>query len=302
MHAAIEADNVTKVYENKVKALDDFSLLVERGTIFSLLGRNGAGKTTFARIVATILRPSSGDLRVMGYDLESEIKKIRSLISVVPQEGRPFSLQTPLEHVLMYLIARGWSVADARRRAKEVLEELELDGYRDKICAVLSGGLRQRVMLAMAVSTQPELLLLDEPTIGLDPVARIKMWSTIEKLSSSGTTVFLTTHYMDEAEALSKKVAIVESGRKIVEGEPARVKGSLNSDTVVVINGSYDDVTLKRYGEIRRSGMTARVYTHESAARELVNDLLSKNRSISFSVRPISLEDVFIYLVGELDD
>lgn len=299
MEEAILAVEVTKVYQDGKRALDNLTLMVEGKSVFSLLGRNGAGKTTFTKIAATILRPTSGTVRVLGFDLEKETRKIRERIAIVPQEGRPFSLQTPFEHVFMYLVARGWSASDARIQANRILEKLELSEYKHKICAVLSGGLKQRVMLAMAAATQPELIFLDEPTIGLDPIARIGIWGDIRDMVDEGTTVFLTTHYMEEAETLSKRVAIIDSGKKIAEGTPQELKARLEATVSVTITGRLPLIELESYGRVHRNGSTVRVLTNEAGAREL-SELALKN-NLSVSVRPITLEDVFISLVGEMD-
>ncbi len=300
MTEAIQAINVTKIYPDGKKALDSFTLSVEDKSVFSLLGRNGAGKTTFTKIAATILKPTAGEVRVLGYDLERETVKIRRRVAIVPQEGRPFSLQTPYEHVYMYLLARGWSMSDARAQAHRVLDKLELTEYKDKICAVLSGGLKQRVMIAMAAATQPELIFLDEPTIGLDPIARMGIWGDIRDMVDEGTTVFLTTHYMEEAETLSKRVAIVDSGRKIAEGTPHELKSRLEATMTVTITGrTLEAINPESYGRVHRNGSTIRVFTNEAGARELSEAAVKMNLSVS--VRPVTLEDVFISLVGEMD-
>ncbi|MEM0120169.1 MAG: ABC transporter ATP-binding protein [Thermoprotei archaeon] len=300
MAEAIQAINVSKVYSDGKKALDNFSLSVEEKSVYSLLGRNGAGKTTFTKIAATILKPTSGELRVLGYDLEKETSKIRRRVAIVPQEGRPFSLQTPYEHVYMYLIARGWSMSDARIQANRILDKLELTEYKDKMCSLLSGGLKQRVMIAMAAAAQPELIFLDEPTIGLDPIARMSIWGDIRDMVDDGTTVFLTTHYMEEAETLSKRVGIVDLGRKIVEGTPGELKTRLEATMSVAITGkSHEAIDFTSYGRVHRSGSTIRVLTNDAGARELSN--LAVKMNLSVSVRPTTLEDVFISLVGEMD-
>ncbi len=301
MSYTIDATSVTKVYSDSRKALDEFSLRIPEKGIYSLLGRNGAGKTTFAKIVSTILEPTKGEVKVLGFDVMKEAERIRERIAIVPQEGRPFSLTTPLEHVLLYLIARGWSMSDARRKAKRVLEELELSEYSNNICSTLSGGLKQRVMLAMATSVEPELLLLDEPTIGLDPLARIRLWGIIQNMNRSGTRIFLTTHYMDEAETLSEGVAILDNGKKIAEGSPRELKASVKATTAVLIMWDTKNEDLSPYGTVLRNGPSTRVFTNESGGRELAERVLSMKDGLSVSVRPITLEDVFIYMVGSLD-
>lgn len=301
MKEAIVATEVSKVYSDGKRALQDLSLTVEEKTVFSLLGRNGAGKTTFTKIASTILKPTSGKVSVLGFDLEKETRKIRERIAIVPQEGRPFSLQTPFEHVFMYLVARGWSASDAKTQANRVLEKLGLAEYRDKICAVLSGGLKQRVMIAMAAATEPELIFLDEPTIGLDPIARIGIWGNIRDMVDQGTTVFLTTHYMEEAETLSKRVAIIDAGKKVAEGTPQELKSRLEATMSVTITGKavIGDLGLESFGRVHRNGSTVRVFTNEAGARELSE--LAVKLNLNVNVRPVTLEDVFISLVGEMD-
>lgn len=302
MKIAIDAINLTKIYKQGSVALDNFSLRVPEKQIFSILGKNGAGKTTFTKIVATILKATKGEAYVLGFNVNEDEKEIRKRIALVPQEGRPFSLQTPYEHVFMYLVSRGWSLFDARRKSIEVLELLDMKEYKDKICGNLSGGLRQRVMLAMSISTEPELLLLDEPTIGLDPIARASMWGIIQKLKSMGTSIFMTTHYMEEAEMLSDNVAIIEKGKKVIEGPVDEIKSRVNANTVVLVIGNINLEELQSYGNVVKAGSTLRLFTDEKASKEVVGKLLSKKEGISFSVRPISLEDVFVYLVGEVID
>ncbi len=297
---AIVAENLVKIYPNNKKALNSFSLTVPRGAVYSLLGKNGAGKTTFTKIIATILRPTSGEASVLGFDLKKQSHEIRRRVSIVPQESRPFSLQTPYEHILMFLIARGWSLSDARKRSREVLERLELTEYQNQICSTLSGGLKQRVVIAMASAAEPDLLLLDEPTIGLDPVARLMIWDFIRELVEQGTTIFLTTHYMDEAENLSDRVTIMDRGMKVLEGTPSELKRHLGETTSVTVTGRIGAEELAGYGKYYQNGSASRVFTSESRARELADYCVSKQLAVT--LRPVTLEDLFIYLLGEAND
>jgi ABC-2 type transport system ATP-binding protein len=297
---AIEATELSKVYGDGKKALDNFSLRVPAKSVCSLLGKNGAGKTTFTKIVSTILEPTSGEAQVLGYDLLKQTKEVRKRISIVPQEGRPFGLQTPFEHVFMFLVAHGWSLSDARKKAQAILDRLQLSEYKNKICSTLSGGLKQRVMIAMAAAVEPEMILLDEPTIGLDPLARIMIWDFVQELVDSGTTIFLTTHYMDEAETLSQQVTIMDAGKKVLEGTPQELKSHLKATTSVVISGKISEGELEGFGVVHRNGATARVFTDEVRGRELADYAIK--RRLGVTLRPVTLEDLFIYLLGEADD
>ena len=216
---AIEAQNVSKIYKGiHVPALDRISLQVEQGQIFTLLGRNGAGKTTFVRLCATQLLPSSGSLKVFEYDVKNCAKKIRELISIVPQEGRPLRALTPWDHVYNWLKIRGEDKSIAKKKTETILERLELFKVKDKPAMNLSGGMKQKILVAMATAVNADLLFLDEPTIGLDPVSRRQVWNLIQDLKKEGKTILLTTHYMDEAEILSDKIVIIDNGKIVKEG------------------------------------------------------------------------------------
>src|SRR6188472_2272048 len=172
---AIESFNVSKIYKNSnKKALSDISLQIEKGKISTLLGRNGAGKTTFIRICSTQLLPTSGKILVFGDDILKSPEKIRNYISIVPQEGRPLRALTPWDHVYYWLRIRGVNKNESSIRATKVLQEFELYDVRNRLAMYLSGGMKQKILVAMAMATDSKLLFLDEPTIGLDPVSNVK--------------------------------------------------------------------------------------------------------------------------------
>lgn len=295
---AIEASGITKKYKgSNHEALSALSLSVEAGKVFTLLGRNGAGKTTFTRICATQLLPSSGTVTVLGHNAVTEANQIRNRISIVPQEGRPLRALTPWDHVYNWLQIRGLDKRECRRRSTEILERLELYEAKDVPAMKLSGGMKQKILVAMAIATDSELLFLDEPTIGLDPVSRRQVWSAIEDWKKRGGTIFLTTHYMDEAEMLSDRIAIVDRGKLVVEGTlhelrkviPHNVRVDLAKD---VINTDI----LKTFGHVVETGVgTLRVFTEESTIREISELAIQKNQP--FNVSPITLDDVFVSLV-----
>jgi ABC-2 type transport system ATP-binding protein len=276
------------------------SLKVGSGTVFALLGPNGAGKTTFVRIIATQLLPSAGSAFVLGRDVVKEAQAVRRRIAIVPQEGRPAFLQTPFEHIMTYLICRGMDYGEAKRRADETLASLNLSEYRDTIAANLSGGLRQRVLIAMAMSSDAELLLLDEPTIGLDPIARVEVWNLVRKFVASGRTILITTHYMDEAEQLSDSLAIINKGRLLATGTPSEIKKRLGSTHSVTVKTTAEDLSeFAAFGTVLRAGTGIRVLTSQQGASDLASLCLKKG--IEVSVRQVTLEDVYISEVGSIE-
>jgi ABC-2 type transport system ATP-binding protein len=296
---AIDAVSVTKLYKGASKpALDDVSIQAESGKVFTLLGRNGAGKTTFVRMCATQLSPTSGSVQVLGYDVASQPKKIRDLISVVPQEGRPLRALTPWDHVYNWLQIRGESRESAKEKTESMLRKLELYEARDRPAMNLSGGMKQKVLVAMAMAADAQLLFLDEPTIGLDPVSRRQVWTAINEWKGKGQSILLTTHYMDEAEMLSDYIVIVDKGRIIAQGTIQELRKVIPQNIRVDIpaNGT-DQESLKTYGSVVDTGTgMLRVFTFESAVRDLSEFALKRN--LSFNVSPVTLDDVFVYLVG----
>ena len=294
---AIEAEDLSKTYgKSPVPALSEVNLRVPKSRVFTLLGRNGAGKTTFLRICATQLMPTSGRARVLGFDIVSQTKQVREKIAVVPQEMRPFQSLTPYDHVMMSLTSRGWSWTEARPRAKQTLSRLGLSAYANVSTDDLSGGLRQRSLVAMALATDAEILFLDEPTIGLDPVARREVWSLIIDLKHRGKTVLLTTHYLDEAESISDSIAIISKGKLLKVGTASELKSSLGGSVRVDVSSGFSEGELDAYGKVTRIGETYRVLTNESTAARIAS--IAIERKVRANVSPITLDDAFIDLVG----
>jgi ABC-2 type transport system ATP-binding protein len=296
---AIEAAGVTKIYKGaRQAALSDVSLKAEAGTIFTLLGRNGAGKTTFVRMCATQLAPTTGSISVLGYDVTRQARQIRDLVSVVPQEGRPLRALTSWDHVYNWLRIRGESKQAAREKTEEILRKLELYEARDRPAMNLSGGMKQKILVAMAMATDAQLLFLDEPTIGLDPVSRRQVWSAIKDWKNKGGSILLTTHYMDEAEMLSDYIVIIDRGAVIAQGTIQELRRVIPQNIRVdIARDGLDADSLKSYGSVVDTGAgMLRVFTFESAVRELSELALRKN--LTFTVSPVTLDDVFVYLVG----
>jgi ABC-2 type transport system ATP-binding protein len=296
----IEARKLSKIYNNsKHAALANVSLEVDAGKIFTLLGRNGAGKTTFIRICATQLLPSSGYINILGCDILGEPDKVRNLISIVPQEGRPLRALTPWDHVYNWLQIRGESRSVAKAKTEDILHNLELYEAKDKPAMNLSGGMKQKILVAMAMAADAELLFLDEPTIGLDPISRRQVWSAIKRWKKGNRSILLTTHYMDEAEMLSDYIAIIDKGHIIAEGTIRDLRKFIPQNIRVDIakNGINSEM-LTRYGSVLDTGADSlRVFTFESSIKELSEFAIKRN--LSFTVSPITLDDVFVSLVGE---
>ncbi|MDV3244805.1 MAG: ABC transporter ATP-binding protein [Nitrososphaerales archaeon] len=295
----IEADDLVKFYGGaKEPALDELKLRVPEGKIFTLLGRNGAGKTTFLRIASTQLLPTSGTVSVFGLDAINHPKEIRRRIAIAPQEAKPLWTLNAYDHVLLSLMMRGQSRAEAAKRAKHVIDAVELKDVEKVHSEELSGGMRQRILVAMAIACDVELLFLDEPTIGLDPLGRRRVWSELIRLKEEeGRSIVLTTHYMDEAEALSDELAIVEKGRVLVQGRPADVRaGHLKSKIRVDIAGGFTEAELGSYGKVIEAGNLLRLFVSQTVAEEISREALRRRATIS--IAPVTLDDVFVDIVG----
>src|SRR5215217_2675250 len=267
---AIEAKQVSKIYKgSSYAALSTVSLNVEPGQIYTLLGRNGAGKTTFVRICATQLMPTAGSISILGYDVVKEPGQVRNIISIVPQEGRPLRALTPWDHVYNWLQIRGESKDKARDKTEEMLRKLEMYEARDRPAMNLSGGMKQKILVAMAMASDAQLLFLDEPTIGLDPVSRRQVWSAIKDWKNKGGSVLLTTHYMDEAEMLSDYIIIIDKGMVIAEGTIQELRKVIPQNIRVdIAHDGLDMENLKSYGSVVDTGAgMLRIFTFESAVR-----------------------------------
>jgi ABC-2 type transport system ATP-binding protein len=300
---AISADGVSKRYKGLSQAaLSNVSLTAESGQIYTLLGRNGAGKTTFVRICATQLLPTQGRIQVLGYDVIKEADKVRRLISIVPQEGRPLRALTPWDHVYNWLQIRGEKKQVAREKAELILQKLDLYDAKDRPAMNLSGGMKQKILVAMAMAVDAQLLFLDEPTIGLDPVSRRQVWSSIKEWKKEGKSILLTTHYMDEAETLSDNIVIIDNGRVIAKGTIKELRTTIPQNLRVdITKDNIDTEVFKSFGSIIESGDdTIRIFTFESAIKELTELAVKKNHS--FTVSPITLDDVFVSLVGGIEE
>jgi ABC-2 type transport system ATP-binding protein len=226
-----------------VEAVAGVDLSVAAGDIFGFLGPNGAGKTTTLRILATLLPPTAGTACVAGFDVAREAREVRTRIGYVAQSGGSYRESTGREELVIQGRLFGMSKADAGVRAVEILEALDLADAADRTCATYSGGMRRRLNIGIGMVHRPALLFLDEPTTGLDPQARARLWEEIRKLRETGATVFLTTHYLEEADALCDRLAIIDHGRIVAEGSPTELKHEISGDVLTIgVDGNCDEV------------------------------------------------------------
>jgi len=268
MDLAIEVVGLRRSFGN-VLALDGINLEVRRGELVSLLGPNGAGKTTLVRHLYCELKPQSGSVKVLNEDPCN--RQVRRRMGVTPQEAEPYYDLSVFDNVYYAARIRGLSRNEAREKAEDTINRLGLLGYRDKYVMDLSGGLKRRTLIAMAMVHSPDVMVLDEPTTGLDPVARRELWELLRSLKGSGRSILLTTHYMEEAEALSDRVYFINK-KVIGEGTPMELRKRFAY--------YYEVIDLE-------SGMLYRIKEDE------VRDFISK-LSGRFEVRAPSLEDVYL--------
>jgi len=270
----IETINLSKIYKDGTVALDNISFTFS-GKVLALLGRNGAGKTTLTRILSTQLLPTSGKAFVEGYDIVKDAKKVRKITTSIPQEAQPIGMASPLEHLTMFLTAKGFSLKEAEETARKALKEVGLWEAKDKSSDELSGGMKRKIFVAMALASNSEIVFLDEPTTGLDPYSRTEIWSVLKTMKSK---IVLTTHYMEEAEELSEEVILLHKGKIIA-------KGTISS-LLEKFNGK---VRVEGVGEIK-VGRLRISYVDKEDARNYVG---------KYVVKPITLEDLFIIYAGE---
>jgi ABC-2 type transport system ATP-binding protein len=233
--AIIETKDLTKTFKTRrgdVEAVRGVNLQVEQGGIFGFLGPNGAGKTTTMRMLATLLTPTGGEALVCGYDLLREPAKVRTNIGYVSQIGGAVPTDNARENLVLHGRLYGMSKADAEARSEELIKKLDLDTFAARLVQTYSGGQRRRLDLALGMMHRPALLFMDEPTTGLDPQSRARVWDEVRRLHDEGTTIFLTTHYLDEADALCDRLAIIDAGKIATVGTPDALKHQIAGDII----------------------------------------------------------------------
>ncbi len=305
---AIVVEGLRKSFGD-VHALDGIDLVAERGTVTGVLGPNGAGKTTAVRILATLLKADSGTARVLDLDVADDAAELRTKIGLAGQYAAVDENLTGTENLTIFGRLYGMSRGDAKARAAELLLRFKLDEAADRIVKTYSGGMRRRLDLAAALVAQPPVLFLDEPTTGLDPRSRIDLWETIEDLVEDGTTVLLTTQYLDEADRLADRIVVIDRGKVIAEGTAAELKDEVGGLKVEVhVSTASDPAEAARAlaemseeePEVDGHLVRIRVPREDGTIMEAVRKLDAAGvNADDIAVREPTLDDVFLALTGQ---
>jgi ABC-2 type transport system ATP-binding protein len=293
--------------KTEVEAVRGVDLTIGPGEIFGFLGPNGAGKTTTLRMLATLLTPTSGEATVAGADLRRQPQQVRERIGYVPQGGSTDPAETGRGELVIQGRLYGLDAAAAKARAAEILTTLDLEAAADRSIATYSGGMKRRLDVGLGIVHRPAVLFLDEPTTGLDPQARARMWEEITRLRDGGTTVFLTTHYLEEADALADRLAIIDHGRIVAEGTSDELKRQVAGDVVTLgVNGATESVleTVRSQPFVREASGedgVLRLYVDrgETAVPQILRVLDGAGlEAASIALHRPSLDDVFLRQTG----
>jgi len=298
--AVIETKNLTKQYK-KLKAVDELNMKIEEGEVFGLLGPNGAGKTTTIKMLATLLEPTSGSAKVNGFDILKQPSKVRESIGIVFQEPSTDELLTGYENLKMHSMIYGIPAGKFEKGIEDALALVELSDRKNDLVKTYSGGMRRRLEIARGLLHKPRILFLDEPTLGLDPRGRETMWGYIERLVKElNMTILLTTHYMEEADKLAKRICIIDKGKAVAVDTPANLKQKVGGDLVALTSASLD---VERIGKLdfvkkveKKDGKF--LITVDNAASNLQVLLQTAGKVDCVEVRSPTLEDVFIKYTG----
>jgi len=297
----IELRSISKKFGDRI-AVDGLDLEVPAGICFGLLGPNGAGKTTTLRMIYGVTRPSSGTVRVFGMDIGENPRAVRARLGVTLQQNVLIEALTPKENLLVFGRYHLLREPELSRRAEQLIDFLELRSHAEVPVRRLSGGFQRRLAIALSLINGPELLILDEPTTGLDPAVRLALWGRVRDLRATGTTVLITTHYMDEAQRLCDRVAVIAAGKVISEGAPARLIDALAAETIELDCSMEEEaILLNGYSNGARRlriGRRLMIYVDEPAG--LIGHIRRKDQGDRrpIIVRPTNLEDVYLSLTG----
>lgn len=301
----IVAQNLVR-YFGDVKAVDGINITVKTGEIFGFLGPNGAGKSTAVRMLTTLLRPTSGTATVAGFDVAKHPDEVRRRIGVALQDAAIDPLMTGTELLRLQAVLYGIPQAQMKNRASELLERVGLTAAADRRVGTYSGGMRRRLDLALALIHQPTVLFLDEPTTGLDPMSRMSLWEEVRRLNNEGTTVMLTTQYLEEADQLADRIAIIDAGKIVREGKPQDLKAGVGFPTLLITVPSDQTerakAVLATFGDMRPTAEGSLGVGLRGGAN-VVTDVVRKLDEASVRVQHLeinepSLDDVFAEATG----
>ncbi len=298
MKEVIVAEGLTKKFED-LTAVDGISFAIHEGECFGFLGPNGAGKTTTIRMIQCVSPVTSGKLSVLDMDVNKDQRRIKAVLGVAPQEDNLDPDFTVIRNLVVHARYFGIERSVAEKRACELLEFMQLTEKADVLIPKISGGMKRRLIMARALINEPKLLILDEPTTGLDPQARHLIWDKIRELKKKGVTVIITTHYMDEAQQLCDRLVIMEKGKILVEGEPQQlIEGQVGRGVVEVVNPEEGAEEI-----LRRNGWTMektidRIFIYTNDRRAVREKLLQDLPNANVIARDATLEDVFLRLTG----
>ncbi|MDP4334374.1 ATP-binding cassette domain-containing protein [Curtobacterium sp. A7_M15] len=305
---AVEASGLVKTFGTN-RAVDGVDLRVEAGTVYGVLGPNGAGKTTTISMLATLLKPDAGEARIFGRDVRREAQAVRSLIGVTGQYASVDETLSATENLVIFSRLLGLGRAESKRKASELLDRFGLTEAASRPLKNFSGGMRRRLDLAASLIAQPPLLFLDEPTTGLDPRTRAQMWDTIRELVATGSTVLLTTQYLDEADQLADRIAVIDHGRVVAEGTGDELKASIGSSSLQL--RLADALRLDAARAIVRNTLGVDAVASPEGSRltapmsdpDRVTDLLVSFRDAGISLAEMSvqkptLDEVFLTITG----
>lgn len=299
MPAVVSARGLVKKYGDLV-AVDHIDLQIDKGEVFGFLGPNGAGKSTAMHMIQGTSPLTAGRLEVLGMDITARAKEVKALIGVAPQENNLDPDFTVLRNLTSYARYFGIPPAQAKKRALELLDMMQLTEKKDTEIEHLSGGMKRRLIMARALINDPQLLILDEPTTGLDPQARHLIWEKIRDLRKRGTTIILTTHYMDEAEQLCDRLVIMERGKFLLEGVPKElIEDQVGSCVMEVIDPhgqGIEDYLAATGGQVERSA--DRIYLYSRQCQTIQSEFKRRYPDVYSTVRPSTLEDVYLKLTG----
>jgi ABC-2 type transport system ATP-binding protein len=303
----IKAEELTKVFNKSLVAVDHINFSVKEGEIFGFLGPNGAGKTTTINMLITVLRPTEGRASVLGYDIVKQANEVRKVIGVVPQEYTADEDLTGYENIILCADLYGIPREVAKKRALELLELVELIQFKDKRVETYSGGMRRRLELACGLINRPKVLFLDEPTLGLDVQTRTATWNYIRKLKEEyGMTIFMTTHYLEEADALCDRIAIIDHGKIIATGTPSELKDSLGGDIITISIKENADVSelirgVEHVKDVRNENGSYRIKAEfgEITAPLIIEALRKKGYTVTkLSLTEPTLNEVYLEYTG----